>query len=267
MPRRPGNQTGEGPCVLAPLEATPGVRGGRPSSIATRAHARGGCAACEPQATRVPHPGAQRWPVGRSWGAPKPAPTLGFLPKRPGVERERERERSVSSADASTYRAHSGRSDSRYVCSHRTHAKTTPHHAVRPSPLLIDPLQSASDVNPADQTQPNLSVPGNPQSRCHDPKNIHPPDTFVNREPCAHTRRGGIWLWEPRIGTDGRPIQTGSRVPSQATPSLGRHVHARDHTEARRQPALAGREPAADAGIPFRCARCRRARTRCSPER
>jgi hypothetical protein len=33
---------------------------------------------------------------------------------------------------------------------------------MRSGPLPLDPLQSASDVNPADQTQPNLSVPGNP---------------------------------------------------------------------------------------------------------
>jgi hypothetical protein len=144
LPRRPGNQTGEGTNALAPLEATPGVRGGRPSSTVARAHARSRSAPHRRRATRVPHPGAQRWPAGRSWGAPKPAPGLAFLAKNQGVERERERERSVSDADASTYRAHSGRSDSRYVCSHRTHAKTTPHHAVRPSPLLIDPLQSAS---------------------------------------------------------------------------------------------------------------------------
>jgi hypothetical protein len=25
-------------------------------------------------------------------------------------------------------------------------------------------------------------------------KNLHPTDTFVNREPCAHTQTGEIWL-------------------------------------------------------------------------
>jgi hypothetical protein len=184
-PRRPGNQTGEGTNALVPLEATPGVQGGRPRSTATRAHARSG------QATRVPHPGARRWPAGRSWGAPKPAPRLGFSPTKPGVERERERERSVSDADASTYRALTSRSDPHHICPFWTHVKTTSHHAIRPSPLLIDPLQSASDVNPADQTQPNLSVPGNPCGYRDDLKYYHSWGLIGSPNRLRPTRRSG----------------------------------------------------------------------------
>src|ERR1039457_3236515 len=90
-------------------------------------------------------------------GARKGAEHSLFCQKTRGKrERERERERSVSDADASTYRPLIGRSDPRYVCPHRTHAKTTPHHAVRPSPIRSSAkrLMSTQRINP---TQPNLS--------------------------------------------------------------------------------------------------------------
>src|ERR1039457_171400 len=94
-------------------------------------------------------------------GARKGAEHSLFCQKTRGKrERERERERSVSDADASTYRPLIGRSDSRYVCPHRTHAKTTPHHAVRPSPIRSSAkrLTSTQRINP---TQP--IVFGNPR--------------------------------------------------------------------------------------------------------
>jgi hypothetical protein len=50
-------------------------------------------------------------------------------------KRERERERCVSSADASTYGPEWARCDPWHVCPQLTHAKTTPHHAIRLSPL------------------------------------------------------------------------------------------------------------------------------------
>ncbi len=50
-------------------------------------------------------------------------------------ERERERERYVSAADTSTYGAIRPRSDPRYACSIRLHAKTLPHHERPDFPL------------------------------------------------------------------------------------------------------------------------------------
>src|ERR1039458_3154579 len=57
----------------------------------------------------TPHPRARREPARRSRWAPKRAPELGFLPKRPGVERERERERDVSAALTHLHTAPTGR--------------------------------------------------------------------------------------------------------------------------------------------------------------
>ncbi len=65
-------------------------------------------------------------------------------------KRERERERCVSAADASTYSAEWARDDPWHVCPQLTHAKTTPHVLIRPSPL-----QSLTSARTGPGTDPN----------------------------------------------------------------------------------------------------------------
>ena len=69
------------------------------------------------------------------------------------MQRERERERCVSDADASRYEPLRARTDPHHICPHRTHAKTTPLHPTRPSPLR--PLQ-ALEIDLEDQPKPDL---------------------------------------------------------------------------------------------------------------
>jgi hypothetical protein len=74
-------------------------------------------------------------------------------------KRERERERCVSAADASTYGTETARGDPWHVCPQLTHAKTTPHVLIRPSPLKS--LTSAQ-TGPWDRPKPDLSCPDIP---------------------------------------------------------------------------------------------------------
>jgi hypothetical protein len=111
-------------------------------------------------------------------------------------ERERERERCVSDADASSYGTITARNGPQHICPQRTHANTTPHHAVRPLSHYIPCY--AFVIDPADQPKPNLSITWQPTTgnqcvfnlpplltRCQAPSAQVP----CNAEPCLCPNR------------------------------------------------------------------------------
>ena len=79
-----------------------------------------------------------------------PGAKTSVLPLLDSRQRERERERCGSAAAASCYRPIRVRNDPHHICPQRTHAKTTPLHAIRPSPLTSPDkrLTSTQKINP-----------------------------------------------------------------------------------------------------------------------
>ena len=109
-------------------------------------HARGGVASNRTRDT-VSH---------ASRGGPRTAVTGRLEEWCYWDERERERERCISSAEASTYGPVRARGDPWHVCPQLTHAKTTPHHAIRVNALSqgLCPAK-ALEVDPDDRYTPN----------------------------------------------------------------------------------------------------------------
>jgi len=97
-------------------------------------------------------------------------------------KRERERERCVSAADASTYGTLWAHNDSRHVCPRKTHAKTTPLHAVQPSPYYVSPVKRLKPTQEA-RPKPDLSMPNHPLTESYDNKNVPHTQSLVKSEP------------------------------------------------------------------------------------